>query len=134
MSPVFADTAYFIALLNPVDQYHSRAVELARQPGGPMVTTTWVLVEVGDAFSQPSNRMKYARLVTLLQSTPGIEVLPLSAGQFEAGTRYYASRPDKSWSLTDCISFVIMRERALRDALTTDHHFAQAGFRVLMSP
>ena len=72
MSPVFADTAYFIALLNPVDQYHSRAVELARQPCGPMVTTTWVLVEVGDAFSQPRNRTKYARLVALLQSTPGM--------------------------------------------------------------
>lgn len=134
MSPVFADTAYFIALLNPVDQYHSRAVDLTRQPWGAMVTTTWVLVEVGDAFSQPSNRMKYARLVALLQSTPGIEVLPPSAEQFESGTGFYAARPDKSWSLTDCISFVIMRDRALSDALTTDHHFAQAGFRVLMSP
>jgi len=134
MSPVFADTAYFIALLNPVDQCHSRAVELARQPCGPMVTTTWVLVEVGDAFSQPSNRTKYARLVELLQSTRGIEVLPPSAEQFESGTGFHASRPDKSWSLADCISFVIMRERALSDALTTDHHFAQAGFRVLTSP
>jgi len=134
MSPVFADTAYFIALLNPVDQYHSRAVELTQEPRGPMVTTTWVLVEVGDAFSQPSNRMKFARLVGLLESTPGIEVVPPSAGHFDAGTKFHASRPDKSWSLTDCISFVIMRERNLSEALTTDHHFTQAGFRVLMSP
>ena len=99
-----------------------------------MVTTTWVLVEVGDAFSQPSNRIKFARLVELLESTPGIEIIPPSAGQFDDGAKFYASRPDKSWSLTDCITFVIMRDRNLSDALTTDRHFTQAGFRVLMSP
>lgn len=133
MSPVFADTASFIALLNPLDQYHTRAVELAQQPPGPMVTTAWVLVEEGDAFSQPSNRMKHTRLLALLESTPGVEVIPPSAVQFSAGTKLHASRHDKNWSLTDCISFVIRRERNLSKALTTDHHFTQAGFSVLMS-
>ena len=133
MNPVFADTAYFIALPNPSDHYHSRALELTQHPTGPLVTTIWVLVEVGDAFSQPMNRVKFARLVALLQTTPDIEVIPPSDRQFQAGTSLYATRPDKSWSLTDCISFVIMRERDLNDALTTDHHFTQAGFRVLMS-
>ena len=133
MNPVFADTAYFIALLNPSDHYHSRALELTQHPTGPLVTTIWVLVEVGDAFSQPMNRVKFARLVALLQTTPDIEVIPPSDRQFQAGNSFYATRPDKCWSLTDCISFVIMRERDLNDALTTDHHFTQAGFRVLMS-
>ena len=76
--------------------------------------------------------MKFSRLVALLQSTPGIEVIPPSDNQFQAGADLHATRPDKSWSLTDCISFVIMLERGLSDALTTDHHFAQAGFCVLM--
>ncbi|NQW99699.1 type II toxin-antitoxin system VapC family toxin [bacterium] len=134
MNPVFADTAYFIALLNPTDQYHACALELAHNPPGPLVTTSWVLVETGDAFSQPKNRRKFIRLVELLQSTPDIEVIPPSSGQLQAGIRLFGSRPDKGWSLTDCISFIVMQERRLSDALTTDQHFTQAGFRPLMKP
>ncbi len=132
MNALFADTAYFIALLNPVDHYHACAVEMALNPPGPLVTTSWVLVETGDAFSQPKNRMKFLRLVELLQSTVDVEVIPPSSGHLEAGIRLFGSRHDKSWSLTDCISFVVMQERQLSDALTTDHHFSQAGFRPLM--
>jgi predicted nucleic acid-binding protein len=132
VSPVFADAAYFIALLNPADNFHARARGLARQPPGPIVTTYWVLAEVGDAFSQPTNRTKFARLVALLASTPDIEVLPPTIDQFLAGSKLHASRPDKRWSLTDCITFSVMSDRGLNDALTTDYHFEQAGFRALM--
>lgn len=133
MNALFADTAYFIALLKPADQYHACAVELARNPTGPLITTSWVLVETGDAFSQPKNRMKFLRLVELLQSTSDIEVIPPSNIQVQEGTRLFGSRNDKSWSLTDCISFAVMGERQLSDALTPDHHFSQAGFRPLMT-
>jgi len=129
---VFADAAYFIALLNPADNFHTRALELARHPPGALVTTYWILVEVGDAFSQPGNRKKFARLFELLASTPDIEVLPPTIEQFHAGAKFHASRPDKRWSLTDCISFSVMNNRSLVDALTTDYHFEQAGFRALM--
>jgi hypothetical protein len=70
---VFADAAYFIALLNPADNFHARAVELARLPPGPIITTYWILAEVGDAFSQPGNRSKFARLIALTAATPDIE-------------------------------------------------------------
>ena len=132
MKAVFADAAYFIALLNPVDNFHAHAVELARRPPGPLVTTHWILAEVGDGFSQPGNRAKFGRLLELLSSTPNIEVLPPTIEQFRAGAALHASRPDKRWSLTDCITFSVMTDRGLVDALTTDYHFEQAGFRALM--
>lgn len=134
MNAVFADAAYFFALMNPADDHYARALEFARQPPGPLVTTCWVLAEVGDGFSQPKHRAKFARLLELLDSTPDIEVLPPSDEQFRAGSTLHGLRPDKDWSLTDCISFSVMTERGLTDALTTDHHFEQAGFRALLRP
>jgi len=129
---VFADAAYFIAVLNPTDNFHARALELARRPAGPLVTTYWILAEVGDAFSQTGHRPKFARLLELLASTPDIEVLSPTIEQFQAGAALHASRPDKRWSLTDCITFSVMNDLRLVDALTTDYHFEQAGFRALM--
>jgi predicted nucleic acid-binding protein len=90
------------------------------------------LAEVGDAFSQPGHRAKFARLLELLAYTPDIEVLPPTIEQFRAGSDLHGSRQDKRWSLTDCITFAVMAERGLVDALTTDYHFEQAGFRALM--
>ena len=132
MRAVFADAAYFIALLNPADNFHARALELARRLPGPLVTTYWILAEVGDGFSQPGHRARFARLLELLASTPDIEVLPPSIEQFRAGATLHGSRPDKRWSLTDCVTFSVMKDRRLVDALTTDSHFEQAGFRALM--
>ena len=132
MSAVFADAAYFIALLNPADFHHARALALARQAPGRLVTTYWVLIETGDAFSQPAHRAKFARLLQLLDSRPDVELLPLTEQQFRAGASLHAERADKDWSLTDCISFAVMQEHGLTDALTTDRHFEQAGFRALM--
>jgi len=129
---VLADAAYFIALLNPADNFHGRALELARRPPGPIVTTYWILAEVGDAFSQPGNREKFGRLLEIPASLPDAEVLPPSSEQFRAGAALHAIRVDKRWSLTDCISFSIMSDRGLSEALTTDYHFEQAGFRAPM--
>jgi predicted nucleic acid-binding protein len=91
-----------------------------------------VLAEVGDAFSQPRNREKFARLLNLLATTPDIEVLPPTSEQFRAGAVLHASRGDKRWSLTDCITFSVMSDFGVVDALTTDSHFEQAGFHALM--
>jgi predicted nucleic acid-binding protein len=132
MKPVFADTAYFIALLSPADHFHGIAVDLAKKTTAPIVTTYWILAEVGDAFSQPKNRSRFIRLVEILENVAGIEVLPPCKEQFQKGVNLHAERPDKDWSLTDCISFSVMVERGLSEALTTDHHFGQAGFRPLM--
>jgi uncharacterized protein len=70
----------------------------------------------------------------LLRAQPDVEIVPSTSDLFRRGTELFAARPDKEWSLTDCISFVVMNERGINDALTNDHHFEQAGFRILLKP
>ena len=132
MNAVFADTVYFLALLNPVDQFHSQARALSLQPPGPMLTTEFVLIEVGDGLSRPENRLRFARLLELLRASADVEVVSASSELFRLGCELHAERPDKEWSLTDCTSFIVMKERGVEQALTSDHHFEQAGFRVLI--
>jgi uncharacterized protein len=132
MKAVFADTVYFLALLNPADQWHPQAMSVSLQPPGPLLTTEFVLTEVGDGLSQPGNRARFTRLLELLKNQPDVEIVPASSGLFRQGCALYTQRSDKEWSLTDCTSFVVMKERAIDQALTGDHHFEQAGFQLLM--
>ena len=129
---VFGDTVHFIALLSTTDRWHARAIAINRQSPGALVTTEWVLTEVGDAFSHPTAREKFIRLLQLLREQADVEIVPSTSDLFRRGADFYSARPDKEWSLTDCISFVVMNERAINDALTNDHHFEQAGFRILL--
>jgi predicted nucleic acid-binding protein len=90
------------------------------------------LTEVADALAAPSDRAEFLRLLQALRDDPRCTIVPASQDLFERGVRFYAERADKGWSLTDCISFVVMQEHGLTDALTGDHHFEQAGFRILL--
>ena len=132
MNPLFADTFYFLALANSKDTAHAKALEFSRSHRGPLLTTTWVLTELADGLSRAKNRHLFLRVLDDLRSDPAHIVIPPSMDLFEEGIALYRSRPDKHWSLTDCISFVVMTERRLTDALTGDHHFEQAGFRALL--
>jgi uncharacterized protein len=132
MNFVFADTVYFLALVNPADQFHQQARALNLEPPGPMLTTEFILMEVGDGLRRPENRPRFARLLELLQGQTDVQIVSASNHLFHLGCELYADRPDKEWSLTDCTSFVVMKERSVNDALTSDHHFEQAGFRALM--
>jgi predicted nucleic acid-binding protein len=133
MIPLFADAFFFIALLNSKDRAHDLA-SLHVEPDleQPFLTTTWVLAEVADAMASTArNRAAFADLYRLLARNPAVEII--SADLWMAhGLDLYTQRPDKGWSLTDCISFVVMADRGLTDALTGDHHFEQAGFRALL--
>ena len=132
MRAVFADTYYFLALLIPDDGAHEAALAAARNLSAQAVTTAWVLTEVADAMADLDNREECARLILALRSSPKFVIIPPTADRFEAGFELYRSRPDKDWSLTDCISFVVMKERGITEALTGDHHFEQAGFAALL--
>lgn len=132
MTPMFGDTVYFIALLSIRDRWHVRATEIQRQPPRPLLTTEWVLLEVVNAFCQPAGRMRVVRLIELLGRQDDVEIVPASRDWFQRGLESFAARPDKEWSLTDCISFVVMKERGVSEALTNDHHFEQAGWRILL--
>jgi len=132
MKPVFGDTAYFLALLNRADQHHKRAVALSQAPPGPLLTTDWILAEVGNVLRAPPLRPRFVRLMELLQRQPDVELVEASRELFRRGCAMFRARPEKDWSLTDCISFLVMSDHGVTDALTTDLHFEQAGFRVLM--
>lgn len=102
------------------------------KPPGPLVTTEFVLTEVGDGLSHPGNRARFAQLLQLLRAQADVEIVPASHELFHNGCELHAERPDKEWSLTDCLSFVVMKGRGLEQALSSDHHFEQAGFQLLM--
>lgn len=132
MTTRFADTFYFLALLNADDAAHSAAHRRAAELGARLVTTDWVIIEVADALSAPALKRGFLALWRHVRDHPAIEVIPADRAHLLRGLDLYARRLDKAWSLTDCISFVVMTERGLTDALTGDHHFEQAGFRALL--
>ncbi len=128
---LFADTFYFMALLNRKDRAHSKAKEISRG-SGRFVTTEWILTELADAMASRAKRQRFIDLYRLLEADPQVDVVSFDEEFFSDGIELYAARPDKDWSLTDCISFVVMQQRGIMDALTGDRHFEQAGFRALM--
>jgi predicted nucleic acid-binding protein len=133
MTPWFADTYYFLALRNPKDLAHGPALKLTRKhPRRKLITTAWVLTEVADALASPENRSGFSDLLARLQSNRNAKIIGCTQDLFDEGVTLYRNRPDKAWSLTDCISFVVMQREELTDALTGDHHFEQAGFKALL--
>ena len=132
MKPVFADAFYFVACLNRSDQHHEKTVAYARQMTGRLITTRWVLMEVADALAASISRPKVAAFVAALESDPSVTLMEARPSLFQRGLALYHERPDKEWTLTDCVSFVVMADEGLTDALTGDHHFEQAGFRALL--
>lgn len=132
MTECFADAFYFLALTNPTDEAYVPASRFATQSRRSIVTTTWVLTEVADGLASGRNRALFAQLLAQLHRDPRASIVETTDELFEDGVRFYESRPDKQWSLTDCISFVVMQNHGLTDALTGDHHFEQAGFVALL--
>ncbi len=133
---VFLDSAYAIALSAPKDEHHQRALALAERieaQGTRLITTRAVIVEIGDALSSSQYRQDAIKLLTSFEKDPEfVEIVPISEQLYAKAFQLYRTRPDKEWSMTDCISFIVMQERNLIEALTTDRHFQQAGFRALL--
>ena len=132
MKPAFADTSFYVAAVNPRDALHAAATEWAEVYRGGIITTEYVLIEVGNWLARSGDRQVFLKLAKQIRADRRTTVVPSSSALFQRGLDLYARRPDKSWSLTDCVSFAVMREHGLADALTGDHHFEQAGFHVLL--
>ena len=118
MTVVFADTAFYVAAASPRDELHQAAVRFLAGYRGRTVTTEFVLTEVGDGLASVRMRLDAARVIDVLRANPLVETVPASSRLFAAALRLYRDRPDKEWGLTDCASFVVMRERGLTAALT----------------
>jgi uncharacterized protein len=129
MNAVFADSYYYFAILNRSDEAHGRARGATLRLKARVITTDWVLTELGDGMAAPNSRAAFLRTVEHLRNDSEVTIVPFSPELRDAGLQLFAARPDKHWSLTDCISFVVMRREGITDALTGDHHFEQAGFR-----
>jgi len=129
----FLDTAYVLALLNPNDTYHKQAkalltsMHLARE----VWITEAVLIEIGNALAR-SNRIAAAAFINSCYITPNVRVVSIDTPLLKRAMDFYNNREDKEWGLTDCISFIVMTDQGLKEALTTDEHFQQAGFMALL--
>ncbi|MCY7347236.1 MAG: PIN domain-containing protein [Pyrinomonadaceae bacterium] len=132
MKKTFVDTFYIVALVNRRDEFHEKANELVLEyDNQPLLTTDAVLLEVGNSLAR-NNKEKAIEIIGEFLAGDAIEIVRLDESLFNKAFELYKDHQDKSWGLVDCVSFVVMREHDISDALTCDKHFVQAGFRALM--
>lgn len=135
MKSVYADADYWIALLHSREELHQKAARVSASLGPiRIVSSEMVLAEVLNALGSrgESIRGKAAESIEQLRQAPNVTIVPQTSAQFLEALAFYQGHKDKEWSLTDCASFLVMRESALTEALTRDHHFEQAGFTALL--
>ena len=128
---VFMDTYGLIGWVNMRDVGHQRVKSYLDSYSGNIVTTEWILLEFADAFSLSNTKLLAIEAIKRFHRLPMFEVVGFDPKVQQAGFDLYESRLDKDWSLTDCVSFAVMTQRGLTEALTADHHFEQAGFRAM---
>ena len=129
---IFVDTGFFLGALDSRDELHPRAAAWADAVRKPLITTEYVLVEAINACSGTGERGKARQTFDLVTSPAFGRYLPASPKLFRGGWDLFVDRPDKDWSLTDCISFHVMQSEGITQALAYDHHFEQAGFEALL--
>jgi uncharacterized protein len=135
MIEVFLDTSFAIALSSQTDRNHLQAVELASQlelHKTRLVTTQAILLKIGNALSKQRYRLAAIQLLESLETDRNVEIVLLTNDLYHQAFNLFKQRQDKEWGLVDCISFVVMQERGITEALTADAHFQQAGFRPLL--
>ena len=129
---IFVDTGYWLALYNTRDRFHAQARSLASSLHGPFVTTDAILLEVGNSLSSSTQRAFCFNLLQRIRLAANFTIVPLTPHLFDRAVDLYGAMADKEWGLVDCISFIVMRERAITEALAADKHFEHAGFRALL--
>ena len=134
MKSVFADSHYWIAMVNPNDSW-AKIAKAARASLGEVfiVTTDEVLTEFLAALSRGEHmRKQAAKMVRAILENPNVKVIPQTRESFLKGLTFYENRSDKEYSMTDCISMNVMKAESLAKVLTNDRHFEQEGFTVLI--
>ena len=132
MADAFVDTSFVVALVNKKDQHHNVALDLAeRFDGLGLVTTDAILLEIGNALSR-NFKQQSVEIIEHFLTSGNVKIVHLQPLLFRKAFDLYKSHSDKLWGLIDCVSFVVMREQFISDALTFDKHFEQAGFNILI--
>lgn len=139
MTPLFVDTSGWGNLVDATEPWHERVVSFyreAKEQKRRLITTNYVLAEVVTVSTSPLRipRKDVIAFITSLKNSPFVEIVHIDPRLDEKAWQLLAKRPDKDWSLVDCASFVVMQERSMTEAMTTDHHFEQAGFICLLKP
>jgi uncharacterized protein len=132
---VFLDTSFAIALSVESDRHFDYAVTLSEQletENTRLITTTAILLEIGNALSKKHYRQAAKALLSSLEQDDTVEIVPMTDELYQKAFQLFCNRPDKDWGLIDCVSFIVMREKRLSEALTADEHFEQAGFIALL--
>ncbi len=119
-------------MLNTHDEFHLKARKLSSEIDVQLITTEAVLTEIGNALAKPEWRELAVDTLNDLREDEGVNIISVNSELFSRAFKLYLSRMDKDWGLTDCISFVVMKDAKMKEALTTDHHFEQAGFKALL--
>ena len=131
MKLLFADSSYFIAMSNRHDAFHAAAIEFSRINDRPFIVTDAIILELGAYFSRADRRPTFERIMRTFAEDQ-VEVVPLDPVLLRRALDLFFRRPDKNWSLADCISFLVMKDRGIVEAVSTDEHFEQAGFVALL--
>jgi uncharacterized protein len=132
LTKALIDTSFTVALISQKDEEHEKAVELSfKYAGKPMIITDAVMLEIGNSLSRRHKSLCIEAIEGFFDS-PEVEIVRLNETLFDNAFELYKTHADKTWGLVDCISFVVMHERGISDALTSDKHFVQAGFRALL--
>jgi predicted nucleic acid-binding protein len=135
MKEAFADTGYWIALINPKDNLHTKVKSVSKELGQVIIVTSeMVLTEFANYFSSHGTKFRetVAKTIDGIRSNPNVRLIPQTSIQFQSALSMYRSHLDKQWSLTDCASIQIMRECKIEEALAYDAHFVQASFKALL--
>lgn len=135
MKTVFADTSGWLAIVVKSDSLHEKAVEIYLQllkSNCKFVLHDAILLEIGNSLSNIKARNIAVKLKESIENSNRIEIISLSPELIERGWKLYADRTDKDWGIVDCISFVVMNDLNITEALTADRHFEQAGFIKLL--
>jgi predicted nucleic acid-binding protein len=133
--PIFVDTAAWLALINKSDILHKKAKQIRDRlirERRQFLLTDYVIVEIANALSRIPFRKAAVQVISLIQSSRNISVVEIDKDIFIEAWNLYEERLDKEWSFTDCASFVVMKKLGLNDAFTSDHHFEQAGYNILL--
>ena len=132
---IFLDANGCVALLNVLEKLHPEAnrqwVKYGRN-GFSTVVTDWVIAETGNGLARSTLRLEFVESVRRFSASPNFHIVAITESLRQRALDLYAQRPDKTWGLVDCASFVVMSEHEITDAFTTDRHFEQAGFNCLL--
>ncbi|MBI5186819.1 MAG: type II toxin-antitoxin system VapC family toxin [Nitrospinae bacterium] len=132
---VFVDTAAWLALINKSDTLHKTAKKIRNSllnQNAKFIITDYIIVEIANSLNRIPARESAIHLINSIMASRNIEVVVVDKEVFREAWELYSSRTDKEWSMTDCTTFVIMNRRQITEAFTSDRHFEQAGFTILL--